>query len=289
MKLKKKMKKEMKFKVWNINPILKVLLLGTHSPQSPLRKLRGVTNTILKYIYQLVVLFWKQNIEFNPNAHIYEGSVWFPRPNGININMMPFDRTQKNSLPAKYHQYWPMIESCKGLESKICYLTIQESLVEAGKAQRRTGLHTESPGYLHEPGQTSTYSYLVLWGGGREEIGVTPSGGIFMASNIGDSCRIYPCQIRKHGDMVGEGGEMSFLREFLPPNKFKSILVGACHLIWLTYTTPHEALPVKKKCYRQFLRVVGKVSVWYSQHSTPNPFGIKDESVKILDYNKFET
>jgi len=270
----------------NINPILKMLLLGTHSSQSPLRLLRGTTNTLLKKIYQLVVLFWKANIVQLPNSYITGYEIKFPEPKNININMMPFEIDRMNSLPKNLHQYWPLIERCSGLDSKICYLTIVESFVKAGQTQRRGGLHTESPGYLHLPGKTGLLRFYIGWGGPSnmaESNNLQFHGGIFMASNINDTCRIFPYQLTKHGDMVGEGGDMGFLREFLLENK----LLSANCLTWLTDTTPHESLPVTKDCYRQFFRVVGKVTAWYKQHSTPNPLGIKDENVKILTNNKF--
>ena len=41
---------------------------------------------------------------------------------------------------------------------------------------------------------------------------------------------------------------------------------------------------------RQYFRLVtSEVSVWYEEHSTPNPIGIKPpDSVKIIKGNKFE-
>ena len=31
---------------------------------------------------------------------------------------------------------------------KVCFLTVQESLVQSGQAQRRPGLHVDCPGYV---------------------------------------------------------------------------------------------------------------------------------------------
>ncbi len=46
---------------------------------------------------------------------------------------------------------------------------------------------------------------------------------------------------------------------------------------------------MKKKCYRQFFRVVTeKVDVWYTQHNTENKLGVKPPlQVKIIDGDKF--
>ena len=39
--------------------------------------------------------------------------------------------------------------------------------------------------------------------------------------------------------------------------------------------TPHESLPLKRKKFRQFFRVVtSRVSLWYRDHSTANPLGV---------------
>jgi len=272
----------MESKEWNINPILKMLLFGTISNQSSLRKLRGLTSTILKDIYQFIFLFWKRNIiesTFSPSSC---GKINFPESKNININMMPFNITDINSLPGEYRQYWPLIQRCHSLHSTICYLTIHESFVKAGETQRRGGLHAESPGYLIERGKRT--GQKLGWGGGFSAR-IIHKGGIYMASNINNSCRVFPYQLTKHCDIVGENGDIEFLREFFP----KSSLLQANELVWITDTTPHEALPVTEDCYRQFFRVVGKLSAWYEKHSTPNPLGIRDESVKILTDDKFQS
>lgn len=68
------------------------------------------------------------------------------------------------------------------------------------------------------------------------------------------------------------------------------IKLQAGELWWMTDLAPHESLPVQEKVYRQFVRVVlGDVSVWYKQHSTENPTGVKvPEGTRILTEEKFE-
>lgn len=86
-----------------------------------------------------------------------EQDVKFPSwTGGINVNMMPFIMSKKESLPSFLHSYWPLIAKCVnwlpgGQRDLVGYLTVQESHVEAGETQRRPGLHTESPGYLRLP------------------------------------------------------------------------------------------------------------------------------------------
>lgn len=45
------------YDTWNISPILKELLLGCNDSHSPLRKLRGQTNTILRKIFLMFVSY----------------------------------------------------------------------------------------------------------------------------------------------------------------------------------------------------------------------------------------
>ena len=86
--------------------------------------------------------------------------VEFPPPTDIDINMMPFimgETFDDSKLPMYLKKYWPMIELCLSTDinrkkiseiGKIGYLTIEERLVEAGKSQRRAGLHTDNPGKI---------------------------------------------------------------------------------------------------------------------------------------------
>jgi len=93
--------------------------------------------------------------------------VSFPPPSGININMMPFvvgSSFKACRLPKYIQPYWDLILACicpelnKEAEpwwprtsdpsdvGKVYFLTIQESHVEAGQAQRRPGVHVDSAG-----------------------------------------------------------------------------------------------------------------------------------------------
>ena len=91
----------------------------------------------------------------------------FPPPKDININMMPFILAKSFKhckLPNYLKPYWPFIERCATQElnkalspwfdtfsshfGKVCYLTINESLVDSGETQRRPGLHVDCPGHV---------------------------------------------------------------------------------------------------------------------------------------------
>merc|ERR1719474_963391 len=64
-------------------------------------------------------------------------------------------------------------------------------------------------------------------------------------------------------------------------------------LYWLTDRTPHEALPNEsgEAVYRQFFRLVtAEVSVWFQDHSTPNPNGVVPDPkiTQIIKGSKFK-
>ena len=77
-------------------------------------------------------------------------------------------------------------------------------------------------------------------------------------------------------------GEIEHLRPYLGPGQ----LTQAYRIYWITDGTPHEALPVKERVYRQFIRIVGPdVHLWYADHSTPNP--LCEPAAFVVTGNKF--
>ena len=195
---------------------------------------------------------------------------------------------------------------------KVYYLTIQESWVEPGNSQRRPGLHVDSPGSVKFKGEDhdAKHHRLDLVGNGKskhynghrwglgcahyvgeqnEELDESNSyvmqGGIYIASSVSDSSRVWNCGIDP--DAVGLHGDIEHLR-FLLPETGKVLCPG--QLYWITDRTPHESLPLKERTYRQFFRLVtADVSLWYRDHSTANPLGVEpDRNVtKIVVGNKF--
>jgi len=268
-----------------MNPVLRVLWLGTKSPDSVWHL---IPSDILKKIWFLVVERYKEHLNLNTVSCLKVTSVssW-PKPKDICINMMPFVLGQENSIPKKYRQYWPLIKRCPiDLEEygKIGYLTIHESLVKPGQSQRRPGIHTETPGLLQRGGDVTTSSVSLAWGCGMYSRNHF-HGGIYMASNISDSCAVWEVKINKPAEIVGPGGDIEHLRDFLGPVS----LMKKSEIWWITDTTPHESLPLTRAQYRQYFRVVtSAVSVWYSDHSTENELGIKPNA-QIISGNKFES
>ena len=98
-----------------------------------------------------------------------------------------------------------------------------------------------------------------------------PVDGIYMASTVDASTTVYPCMIEKPHEVTDVHGGIEHMRDYLPP----PVYIKKRQITWITDRTPHESMPVEKTEYRQFFRVVaGPVSVWYSNHNTPNPLGI---------------
>ena len=61
-------------------------------------------------------------------------------------------------------------------------------------------------------------------------------------------------------------------------------------LYWITDRTPHESMIMETGGQRQFFRIVtSQVSLWYKDHSTPNPLGVTPDPnvTKIVVGNKF--
>mmetsp|Transcript_2436 Transcript_2436/g.3478 ORF Transcript_2436/g.3478 Transcript_2436/m.3478 type:complete len:89 (+) Transcript_2436:45-311(+) len=60
-------------------------------------------------------------------------------------------------------------------------------------------------------------------------------------------------------------------------------------LVWMTNHTPHEAIPQEEDGFRQFFWVVTfQISLWFAQHSTPNPNVPPSDSVTVVHHNKFD-
>jgi hypothetical protein len=263
---------------------------------------------------------------------------------GLNCNMLPFifAPPHHESLPAEYRKYAPMIEACfaprsflrfppqypsfqsgkllgeedddlrdcKAEESgKVCYLTIQESNVEAGQSQRRSGLHIEAGGA--ECG--GAHSSHIFWGGGKGRREDRRSGGLYMASSVADTCAIFDALVDKskakaHGDIehlrpllvdeyqpvqlqISNDVRRTALRnpdlDDKPSVYWKKLDAG--QLVWLTDRTPHESLPLVTGTHRQYFRLVThNISHWYEEHSTANPRVPLPGAVKLVKGNKFE-
>merc|ERR1712130_1055989 len=120
------------------------------------------------------------------------------------------------------------------------------------------------------------------WNFGRGRFSIENTeyeGGIYFASNVASTCRLWDCRIIadrvNDKEIIGRNGDIEHLRSTLKRAEIPSDTMKPNNLYWITDRTPHEVLPMKHKGYRQFVRIVcHEVGVWYEAHSTPNPFGL---------------
>ncbi|KAI9331787.1 hypothetical protein DFJ73DRAFT_799710 [Zopfochytrium polystomum] len=254
----------------------------------------------------------------------------------FHVNMLPIKMGMHDSLPVKCKRYSSLVNRCLSHCPKerfqVGYLTIHEGWVEPGESQRRPGLHIESPGYYTIDDDTVNDSgvfkrKLHNWG-----FGIGPNiwhieGGVFQASNLANTCRVWNCIIRDHGDIVGPLGDIEHLRHSLnngPPPSLPDYLphanppdnsawgvrtdtplvrrpregetLEANAIAWMTDRTPHESVPIgggggRRRVFRQYFRLVtSRVTAWYEAHSTRNDeCDVRPpDSVVIVRGDKFE-
>ncbi|KAI8897820.1 hypothetical protein BC833DRAFT_620883 [Globomyces pollinis-pini] len=284
-----------------MNPIFFQMILGTYDQSSSLYKLRN-NKDCLQLIFDRLNDCWKLFINTNSTGLLLfpSNKLRFPEPlkdedgnpKSVYINMMPFvfDYEGYKELGPEVSRYKDMIQECLWSHAtgygEVCYLTIHESYVEPEESHRRGGLHTESPGkFRMGKGEHESIDHF-MWGRGFIE-GNKLSGGIYMASNISDSCRVWDAQIQEVDSQsaIGKLGNIEHLRGLLGPDY---ISVPANTLLWITDMTPHESVPLKERTFRQYFRLVtNEISGWFEEHSTPNPMGIKPNA-PIIKGNKFE-
>ena len=149
------------------------------------------------------------------------GHVDFPPPANSNVNMLPFIFGSKESLPGDLQCYHSLIEKCPYMREeigKVGYLTVHESHVDATKAQRREGLHIESPGVFQDaqdqasfqPALEHHWGMGVMFGHDRFE------GGIFMASSVSNTSEVWDALVDKNcPGIVDKHGGCEYLRPLL--------------------------------------------------------------------------
>ena len=97
------------------------------------------------------------------------------------------------------------------------------------------------------------------------------SGGIFIASNIADSTRVWNCKVT-NDKIIGKNGNIEPMREFLPT---EGLLLKPGKVYWMSDRAPHESLPMKVTTMRQFFRIMtSEVEFWFKDIYTANPLGV---------------
>jgi len=213
----------------------------------------------------------------------------FPRPTGVQVNMMPIIAGDMYSIPDGLRQYNQLCSLVPFAKGSTVYLTITESQVAPGDYQRRPGLHTDGTrmrcwgggwggGSRPVPPQAPEVPVLPAkepppapsprrgWGGGLWGGGVSNlSKGIYLASSDG-CCKVYDCITYDVDDLGALSEEPQAPSKVMEPST----------LYWITDRTPHASLPSCGHYTRQFFRLVAdEIGVWFAQHSTPNPLGVQ--------------
>ncbi|KAJ1549343.1 hypothetical protein HK405_005064 [Cladochytrium tenue] len=235
----------------------------------------------------------------------------------FHVNMLPIVMGSHSSLPDKCKRYSSIINRClhhsRDEEGAVGYLTIQEGFVEPGASQRRPGLHIESPGYYKiDKDELDAIEEVHHWGFGIGPAIWQIESGIFQASSVSDTCRVWDCIVRDHGEIVGPLGNIEHLRHNLdsgPPRGVVAVVpeirhsgdpqppahrngqnLATCRVSLMTDRTPHESLPVPRRVFRQYFRLVtSRLTAWYEAHSTRNDECkvVPSDSVHIIRGDKF--
>ena len=290
-----------------------ILLFGSLDPENPLSLIHA-NRLVWTKIFKQVDDWYDEHIDTTSRGfHMVTTPIWslrrkqlkFPEAHGIQVNMMPILMFDEASIPEFCRPYIGLIRACPVTKfdchgsdlspvfriDRIAYLTIDESIVPVGRSQRRPGLHVERPGAIEGGGrlcQPGSPEFRVLqWGCGAWGFD-GPIDGIYMASNRDGACAVYDELVVRPEEVSDKHGGIEHMRPHLGPGR----VLNAGELCWITDRTPHESLPLKGKgndrfVHRSFFRlVVGRISVWYSKHNTPNPLGILPDC-PIVDDDKF--
>ena len=192
--------------------------------------------------------------------------VGFPAFSGLRCLMMPYIQGEPDSMPSEYAAYSEIVRSVAVKRGDIGYLTIDESVAVAGtphrgkRAKYDRALHTEVG---RMPGRT-----YYAWGGGWAWPHVVTMDGdveILLADNIDDSCAVWDA---KHYD-TSLDGDIGHAAHQYPYEAATMMKAGEVHRIGVLQ--PHESLPVKRTCLRQFLRIVGSGVHGRERYFTVNP------------------
>lgn len=190
----------------------------------------------------------------------------FPKFSGLRCLMMPYIQGEPESVP---NEYWPYFQTIKNVfirKGTIGYLTIDESIVQAGKPHRgdraktNRALHTEA-GRI--PGK------IYCWGGGgwgkHHLVTLDRDVQILLANSLDDSCAVWETT---HED-TSIDGDIGYASEAYPYESASIMKAGEIRQIGIL--TPHESLPVKETANRQFLRIVGEGVYGRESYFTTNP------------------
>lgn len=180
--------------------------------------------------------------------------------------MMPYIQGAPGSVPDEYAPYAKILRDVYAQKGDIGYLTIDESIAEAGKPHR--GARARTARALHTEAGKLAGAYV--WGGGghwggRANVELERGVEVFLASSLSDTCAVWDSE---HEDTT-EDGDIGHLGDLYPYSAAHVMRAGDVRRIGIF--TPHESLPVPRTCQRQFLRIVGRGVRGREPYFTENP------------------
>lgn len=192
----------------------------------------------------------------------------FPEFSGLRCLMMPYIQGEPDSVPREYGAYSEIVRDVFVSKGDIGYLTIDESVAHAGKPHR--GNRAKTSRALHtEAGIDRRRVYC--WGapvpgwGSKHHVTLDRDVQILLANNLDDSCAVWGAT---HED-TSIDGDIGHAAEQYPYEAATLMKAGEVRQIGIL--TPHESLPVRETCRRQFLRIVGSGVHGREPYFTKNP------------------
>ena len=175
----------------------------------------------------------------------------FPPFAGIRCLMLPYVQGEPASVPERYRTgYDDILRTVYVKPGDIGYLTIDESVAEAGKPHR--GAHARFARALHtEAGRHPDRQYA--WGGGwgsSHRVTLDADVRVLIANSLDNTCAVWDVEHRN----TSIDGDIGDCAEQYPYAEAHFMRAGEVYEIGIL--TPHESLPVRETLQRQFLRIV---------------------------------
>lgn len=187
------------------------------------------------------------------------GAAKLPRYSGARVMMMPFllEDPQRTVHLRQYRDLLRALGDMGAPEKGVAYLTIDEAMVEVGQTHRRPGLHVDGVGPGGDPGPWA--SKQGKWAG---------EGMLVVANRLGSRG-----WVGEFEGAPGPNGCCAHLADQCVKKEPLPLLAESVY--WCGPTAVHEALPMTRATFRQFVRVsFPNDAPWYEGY-TRSPFGIE--------------
>tara|TARA_B100001778_G_scaffold330827_1_gene333970 strand:- start:1997 stop:2680 length:684 start_codon:yes stop_codon:yes gene_type:complete len=215
--------------------------------------------------------------EFESTAHQFPTELRFPEFSGTRIMMMPF--VIGGTLLRLAPQYQDMLEKLSEhideFTGQTGYLTIDESIVYAGKTLRRPGLHVDG---VYNGSAGSWGGGGGSWGGGGKK-NPNDGNGMLLASST-PHCRFYTGIFSGE---IGDDGEC----DSIDVSDARVSTIEPNRPYWCNPLCVHESLPVLIDTPRQFIRIsLPSTAPWFKGY-TENPDGVPPTGPVLPERTKY--